>query len=94
MENIDIQDFFKFLDIIEANLIYTRYANQNRWNVSIENCAIQTQGCILEYVSANSKILCMQLVIDYIIMIEDKKIVINANNKNRREYKVPKFSNK
>ncbi|MFH2143070.1 MAG: hypothetical protein ABIJ97_11640 [Bacteroidota bacterium] len=78
----------EYCDVINVDLIVTRFHNQNeRWIALFEHCEVK-DGIMLVGVCGNAHTP-QEAVRDYIQQIKGKKIVFNSMGKDRREFIVP-----
>lgn len=77
-------------DVIEVNLILTRYSGQNnRWSCKFEYTSVKNDKAdiMLRGVHGNGKTP-LQAISDYVTLIQGKRLVI-GHGEERREFGVP-----
>lgn len=87
-ESMNIEEF---ADVIGADLIIRRYANQdNRYMAEFEHCeTTEKDSPVLAGEYGNGKTAHMA-VLDYVQKIKGKILVFNAYSKDRKEFNAPK----
>lgn len=79
---------FEFADIIDKDICFTRYPNQNGRTVArFDNCEIK-RGVILQGNYGDGKDP-MEALKKYAVIISGQRLVFNAGSKDRQEYVVP-----
>ena len=86
-----MMNLYEFADIIDKNIVITRYANQDsRFSAQFEHCDTKRGGCLCgEYGDGKTP---QEAVDNYKNKIIGKTIVFNAmSDTYRREYVVPQL---
>lgn len=81
---------FVFADLINCNIEFRRYANQDgRWYVAFEDSEISEPGILVSrYGTGKSMIDALE---NYVQQIKGQTLVLNSGTDRRQQYTVPEY---